>query len=132
MKTCGCGSAPGQRSHDQRPCLGTDDRCHELAEEGAFSTERAGAVPAMELVGLCYSGRYTQKQVESMLTREGGLISYLGTGDFAKVEQRIEQGDPHAELVFRARSTRLRRRSGNVVRPAGPGGRDSADRRDVA
>ncbi len=71
-------------------------------EEGAFSTERAGAVPAMELVGLCYSGRYTQKQVESMLTREGGLISYLGTGDLREVEQRIEQGDPHAELVFRA------------------------------
>jgi butyrate kinase len=71
-------------------------------EEGAFSTERSGSVPAMELVRLCYSGRYTQKQIENMLTREGGLISYLGTGDLREIEQRIEQGDQHAEIVFRA------------------------------
>jgi butyrate kinase len=71
-------------------------------EEGAFSTERAGSVPALELVRLCFSGRYTQEQVERLLTREGGLISYLGTADLREVEQRIEQGDQHAGLVFRA------------------------------
>ncbi len=71
-------------------------------EEGAFSTERAGAVPAIELVRLCYSGRYTQKEMETMLTREGGLISYLGTGDLREVEQHIDEGDEHAGLVFRA------------------------------
>jgi butyrate kinase len=71
-------------------------------EEGAFSTERAGSVPALELVRLCFCGRYTQEQVERLLTREGGLISYLGTADLREVEQRIEQGDQHAGLVFRA------------------------------
>jgi butyrate kinase len=71
-------------------------------EEGSFSTERAGGVPAMELVRLCFSGRYTMAQVEQMLIREGGLISYLGTGDLREVEQRIEQGDTRAELVFDA------------------------------
>ena len=71
-------------------------------EEGAFSTERSGSVPAMELVRLCYSGRYTQKQMEHLLTREGGLISYLGTGDLREVEQRIERGDQHAEMVMGA------------------------------
>ncbi|PSH03796.1 MAG: butyrate kinase [Acidobacteria bacterium] len=71
-------------------------------EDGAFSTERSGSVPAMELVRLCFSGRYTQKQIENMLTREGGLVSYLGTGDLREVEQRIEQGDQYAGLVFRS------------------------------
>jgi butyrate kinase len=71
-------------------------------EEGAFSTERAGSVPAMELVHLCFSGQYTQKQVETMLTREGGLVSYLGTADLREVEERIAQGDQYAGLVFRA------------------------------
>jgi butyrate kinase len=71
-------------------------------EEGAFSTERSGSVPAVELVRLCFCGRYTQKQVETMLTREGGLISYLGTADLREVEQRIGQGDQYADLVFRA------------------------------
>lgn len=71
-------------------------------EEGAFSTERAGAVPAMELVRLCYNGRYSQREVETMLTREGGLISYLGTADLREVEERIGRGDQHAGLVWRA------------------------------
>jgi butyrate kinase len=71
-------------------------------EEGAFSTERSGSVPVLELVHLCFSGRYTQKQIETMLTREGGLISYLGTADLREVEQRIERGDQYAGLVFRA------------------------------
>ena len=71
-------------------------------EEGSFSTERAGGVPAMELVRLCFSGRYKLAEVERMLIREGGLIGYLGTGDLREVEQRIAKGDARAELVFEA------------------------------
>jgi butyrate kinase len=71
-------------------------------EEGAFSTERSGSVPVVELVRLCFSGRYTQEQVETMLTREGGLTSYLGTRDLPEVERRIAEGDQYAGLVFRA------------------------------
>ena len=41
-------------------------------EEGAFSTERAGGVPAMQLVDLCFSGNYTRSQVEELLFRQAG------------------------------------------------------------
>ena len=71
-------------------------------EEGAFSTERAGSVPVMQLVDLCFSGRYTQKQVETLLFREGGLYSYLGTKDLVEVERRIDCGDEVARKVFDA------------------------------
>ncbi len=71
-------------------------------EEGAFSTERAGTVPCMKLVDLCFSGKYTQQQVETMLFREGGLYSYLGTKDLEEVEARIAAGDSRAALVFEA------------------------------
>jgi butyrate kinase len=71
-------------------------------EEGAFSSERAGSVPALQLVKLCFSGKHTQKEIEKMLTGGGGLISYLGTVDLREIEQRIEQGDKLAGLVFRA------------------------------
>ena len=71
-------------------------------EEGAFSTERAGGVPAMQLVDLCFSGRYTRGQVEAALFREGGLYSYLGTKDLVEVERRIAAGDKKAALVFHA------------------------------
>lgn len=71
-------------------------------EEGAFSTERAGGVPAMQLVELCFSGRYSRKQVEAALFREGGMYSYLGTKDLLEVERRIGSGDRQAALVFDA------------------------------
>lgn len=71
-------------------------------EEGAFSTERAGGVPVMQLVDLCFSQEYTQKQVEALLFREGGLYSYLGTKDLLEVERRIALGDQKAKTVFEA------------------------------
>ena len=71
-------------------------------EEGAFSTERAGGVPAMQLVDLCFSGKYTRKQVEELLFRDGGLYSYLGTKDLEEVEQRIMSGETQARIVYEA------------------------------
>ena len=71
-------------------------------EEGAFSTERAGSVPAMQLVNLCFSGQYSQKQVEALLFRDGGLYSYLGTKDLQQVERRIADGDSAAQTAFDA------------------------------
>jgi butyrate kinase len=71
-------------------------------EEGAFSTERAGTVPCMKLTELCFSGRFTEKQIETVLFREGGLYSYLGTKDLEEVERRIAAGDSRAALVFEA------------------------------
>lgn len=71
-------------------------------EEGAFSTERAGGVPVMQLVDLCFSGTYTKKQVEALLFRDGGLYSYLGTRDLVEVERRIASEDGYAATVFAA------------------------------
>jgi butyrate kinase len=71
-------------------------------EEGAFSSERAGGVPSAELVRLCFSSGLSRAEVEAMLVRRGGLISYLGTGELREVEQRIEAGDERAAHVFAA------------------------------
>jgi butyrate kinase len=71
-------------------------------EEGAFSTERAGGVPVMQLVNLCFSSQYTQKEVEGLLFRDGGLYSYLGTKDLVEVERRIACGDVKSNTVFDA------------------------------
>jgi butyrate kinase len=71
-------------------------------EEGAFSTERSGTVPAMQLVDLCFSGNYSRREVETLLFREGGLQSYLGTKDLLEVEDRMAHADAHARTAFDA------------------------------
>jgi butyrate kinase len=84
-------------------------------EEGAFSTERAGGVPAMQLVSLCFDGRYTQPQVEELLFRNGGLYSYLGTKDLVEVEQRIQSGDALAKTVFEAMTYQIGKEIGAMA-----------------
>ncbi len=84
-------------------------------EEGAFSTERAGGVPAMQLVELCFSGKYTQKQVDALLFREGGLYSYLGTKDLLEVERRIAGGDAKAKSVFDAMAYQIAKEIGAMA-----------------
>lgn len=84
-------------------------------EEGAFSTERAGGVPAMQLVDLCFSGKYTRNQVEALLFREGGLYSYLGTKDLQEVECHIAAGDEPASTVFSAMAYQIAKEIGAMA-----------------
>jgi butyrate kinase len=71
-------------------------------EEGPFSPERAGGVPAMKLVELCFSGAFDRRAIEDMLFREGGLLAYAGTRDVDEVISRAQTGDEHAGIVIRA------------------------------
>ncbi len=71
-------------------------------EEGAFSTERTGALPVMKLVELCFSGKFTRQEIETKIFREGGIYSYLGTKDLEEVLRRKHAGDETAQLVFKA------------------------------
>ncbi|MCZ0754692.1 butyrate kinase [Anoxybacillus sp. J5B_2022] len=73
-----------------------------LDGEGPFSPERAGTVPAGDLVSLCFSGEYYREEIMKMLVGQGGLVGYLGTNDAVKVEKMIEAGDKKAKLVYRA------------------------------
>lgn len=70
--------------------------------EGPFAPERCGGLPAVGLVKLCFSGKYTEKQVLNQLTRDGGLYAYLGTKDCRVIEERIAAGDEQARLVLDA------------------------------
>ncbi|CAM3798672.1 butyrate kinase [Mesobacillus zeae] len=73
-----------------------------LHGDGPFSPERAGTVPAGDLVGLCYSGEYYRDEIMKKLVGKGGLVGYLGTNDAIQVEQMIENGDEKASLVYSA------------------------------
>ena len=67
-----------------------------LDGDGAFSPERAGAVPSGALIKMCYSGQYTEKEVYSMIVGKGGFNAYLGTNDMREVTKRANEGDARA------------------------------------
>ena len=73
-----------------------------LDGDGPFSPERAGSLPAGDLVKLCFSGDYSKAEVLKLLTGNGGLFAYLGTTNVIEIERRIDAGDEKAAEVFEA------------------------------
>jgi butyrate kinase len=84
-------------------------------EEGPFSTERAGAVPTVRLIQLVLARGLTAEEAETLLFRQGGLVSYLGTRDVREVEARLEAGDADAERVLAAMLYQLRKEVGAMA-----------------
>ena len=70
-----------------------------LDGDGAFSPERAGAVPVGPLVKLCFSGKYTEKEVYKKLVGNGGFNAYVGSNDMRDVDKMVENGDAKAAEV---------------------------------
>ena len=67
-----------------------------LDGDGAFSPERAGSVPSGALVKMCFSGKYTEKEVYKKLVGNGGFNAYMGTNDMRDVENAVLAGDEKA------------------------------------
>ncbi|HWQ51177.1 MAG TPA: butyrate kinase [Terriglobales bacterium] len=71
-------------------------------DEGAFTPERAGRLPMRAFTKMCFSGKYSEAEVNKFFTGRGGLVAYLGTNDAREVERRVQAGDETAGTVFKA------------------------------
>ncbi len=71
-------------------------------EDGPFSPQRAGTLPSSGLIRLCFSGRYSERDVLDLVQRRGGLVSYFGTDDFRVLEDLVQKGNKMAETVYEA------------------------------
>lgn len=69
-----------------------------LDGDGAFSPERAGGVPVGGLISMCFSGKYTEKEVYKKFVGNGGLNAYLGTNDMRDV-MKMAEDDDNAKLI---------------------------------
>ncbi len=73
-----------------------------LDGEGPFAGERSGTLPAGDLVRLCFSGSYTQREILAMITGRGGFVSLAGTNDVRVLFDRIRGGDDQASRIVHA------------------------------
>jgi len=76
------------------------DANNALNGEGPIAPERAGTMPAWDLIELALSGKYSKDEIKKMLTGKGGMVAHLNTNDMKTVVRRIKEGDRQAELVF--------------------------------
>ena len=85
-----------------------------LHGDGPFSPERAGTVPAGDLISLCYSGKYYREELMKKLVGQGGLVGYLGTNDAVAIEKMIEKGDEKAKLIYSAMAYQVAKEIGSA------------------
>ena len=77
--------------------------CNDIVNgDGPMAPTRSGYVPAKPLIDLCFSGKYTQKELNSFMTKTGGLIALLGTNDLREVRKMMDKGNKKAKIVYDA------------------------------
>lgn len=67
---------------------------------GPFTPNRAGSLPLRGVMKLCFSK--TQKEVESLLSKNSGFKAYLGTEDVREVLKMVQDGNEKATLIYEA------------------------------
>ena len=67
--------------------------------DGPMAPTRCGQLPVKDVVTMCYSGKYTEKEVYKKICGNGGLNAYLHTNDFRDMQKMAEEGDEYAALV---------------------------------
>jgi len=71
-------------------------------DEGPFSPQRAGSIPLSGIIHLCFSGRYSERDVLDLVQRRGGVYSYFGTDDIRKLEELKAKRNAQAALLYDA------------------------------
>lgn len=71
-----------------------------LGGDGPYSAQRCGGLPVLPLLNLYDAQKATPAQMAKKLTREGGLLGYLGTDDGKEISRRAEAGDAKTRLVY--------------------------------
>lgn len=86
-----------------------------LDGDGPFSPERTGTLPIGAVVKACYSGKYTFKEMKTMIKGNGGMAAYLGTNSAYDIEMRAADGDKDALRVWEAMAYQVAKEIGSMA-----------------
>lgn len=85
------------------------------AESGPFSPERAGTLPLTPIIDLCFSGKYTPKELRRLFIGGSGLVAHFGTNSTIEVERMIAEGNQRARLVYEAMAYNIAKEIGAMA-----------------
>ena len=72
------------------------------AFNGPMSPQRAGRISTEDMIEMCYSGKYTQKEMYKHLNGKAGFVAYFGTQNAKDVMAMVENGDEKAKTIVDA------------------------------
>ena len=77
------------------------DTNNALDGDGPIAPERAGTIPAGDLVDLCFSGEYSKADIKKLLAGKGGLVDHVNCNSVQELnEVRAANGDKEARFML--------------------------------
>lgn len=77
------------------------DTNNALDGDGPIAPERAGTLPAGDLVDLCFSGKYEKADIKKLLAGKGGLVDHVNCNSVQELnEVRAANGDKEARFML--------------------------------
>ena len=86
-----------------------------LDGEGPFSPERSGTLPAGQLAKLCFSGKYTYKEICTIIKGKGGLVGHVGTNSAIDLDNKASVGDEKFILIRNAMAYQVGKTIGEMA-----------------
>lgn len=83
--------------------------------DGPMAPTRCGQLPVKDVINMCYSGKYTEREMRDKVTKTGGLVDHLGTSDAREVCKMIEEGNAYAKLVYDAMIYEIGKSAGSMA-----------------
>ena len=99
-------------AHNKGKCIDVNNG---IEGEGPFSPERCGGVSVIQVVNLCLSKKYSEKELREFATKSGGMVGYLQTNDLRECQKMIAAGDQKALLVFRTMAYQVAKEIGAMA-----------------
>jgi len=84
-------------------------------DNGPFAPERAGGLPALDVIELCFSGKYTKKDMQKKIRGMGGLRDLLGTSDGREIKKRVDEGNALAIGMMQAQAYQIAKGIGQLA-----------------
>jgi butyrate kinase len=91
------------------------DGTNTMTGDGPMSPNRCGQMDALAMIDLCFSGKYSEKEMRELVMTRGGFTSLLGTADGKLIEEKIKEGDAYVTLVFDAMCHQIAKAIGSMA-----------------
>lgn len=68
--------------------------------DGPMTPTRAGALPSITVMDMCFSGKWTRDEMYTLLNKNGGFVDHIDSSDMRYVEDKYAEGDPYITLIY--------------------------------
>lgn len=109
---CHIGGGISVTAHKQGKMVDSNDIAN---GDGPMAPTRCGQLPVKDVISMCFSKKYTEKEIRDKVTKTGGLVDHLGTSDAREVGRMMQKGNAYAKLVYDAMIYQIGKTAGSMA-----------------